>query len=165
MADIKPSKPGERFSSADVARARIPSATLGKMLLTLTPGAVPDAGHLLAAILKGQVKSNGRYRTIPFNFPLYSKQMLVAENPLRNYLIIQNVGSNDLLVVFEDGPAVIQDFAADADSQQQLTNLQTRALRIVAGGYFEPLVPPVNPITLFTLNGVTNGVAIEGSTL
>lgn len=159
MQQIAPSRPGYNFSSADVARASISPEELGKIILQ---SAANDPTALLAALLKAQVPMNSKYRPVPYNFSAYSSQLVLAENPKRNYLMIQNVGSNDLMVIFEDGPATVQDFSADADSQQLLINQQTRALRVVAGGYFEPLVPPKNSITLFTLNGATNGVVIDG---
>lgn len=160
MQQIAPSRPGYRFSAADLDRASISPDELGRIILA---SAADDPTALLAALLKSQTPMNSKYRPAPFSFTTYKKQMVLSENPKRNWLIVQNVGSGDLLIVFEDGPASVQDFSVAADSQQQLINLQTRALRVVAGGYFEPLVPPKNAITLFTLNTATNGVVIEGN--
>ncbi len=154
------SRPGYDFSTADLSRASISPDTLGRMILQ--QGMQPDAGALLAAILKTQRKNNARFRTATYNFATYNRQLIFAENMNRSYLIIQNVGSGDLMLVFEDGPVNLEDDSA-VGSQGLLIGMQTRALRIVAGGYYEPLVPPVNSLTIFTLNGATNGVAIEGS--
>jgi len=160
MSDIKPSNPGYNFTTADLQRASFPPDLLGKMIVQA--GKNPDAGALLAAILKSQRKQNANFRPASINFPIWSLQSLFSANPNRSYLIIQNTGNGDLMLIFEDGPASIQDNSGSTDAQQQLTNMQTRALRIVAGGYYEPLVPPTNSLTLFTLGVATNGVAIEG---
>lgn len=157
---MEPSKPGYHLSTADLQRAYIGPDILGRIIQQA--GQHPDTTALLAGILKSQRKNNARFRPAMFNFPAYNRQLLFTENPNRSYLIIQNVGAGDLIVLFEDGPVSIEDDSGSADAQQMLINAQTRGLRIVAGGYFEPLVPPVNSITIFTLNTETNGVAIEG---
>jgi hypothetical protein len=51
--------------------------------------------------------------------------------------------------------------SATAAGQAQLTNQQTRAVRVVAGGYYEPLIAPTNQITIFTLNTATQAMAQE----
>lgn len=161
---LQPSRPGYNFSAADLVRANITPEELGRMIALRQQSPENysyDAMQLLAALLKSQKPANALYKPSAFSFATYRKQMLFAENPNRNYLIIQNVGGGDLMVVFESGETNVADYSAAAD-QAQLTGLQTRALRIVAGGYFEPLTPPKNPITIFTLNTATNGVAIEG---
>lgn len=158
---IQPSNPGSSFSAADLVRASINPEALGRILTGTSTEA--DTLQLLALLAKQQVKRNSRFRPNPFSFETYRKQLALSENPMRDYLLIQNVGSGDLMVLFEEGPVNVQDFSADADSQQELINSQTRALRIVAGGYYEPLVAPTNPITLFVLNTATNGVVVEGS--
>jgi hypothetical protein len=81
---------------------------------------------------------------------------------VRSYLLIQNVGSGDLMVLFEGGPSSVQDMSSAA-GQNELTVKQTRAIRVVAGGNYEPLMPPSNAITIFTIGTATQGVCIEGA--
>jgi hypothetical protein len=165
MNMIPPSNPGYAFNIADVARAGVSMESLGRLILAeaaRNPGGQPSLEALLAAILKTQARANCRYQPVAFDYTTFDYQQVLTENPLRSYLMVQNVGANDLLIVFESGPVTVQDFSA-ASAQDYLTNMQTRALRVVAGGYFEPLKPPTNPISLFTLNGATNGVLIEGA--
>lgn len=155
-------------SAADLSRAVLPSDEVSRMILAGNQQAVAGGGSgfdpsvLLAAILKSQVKANSRYNVTGWQLDDFQQQMIFTENPLRNYLLVQNVGSGDLMIIFEDTGVEVQDFSTAA-SQQQLIDKQTRAVRIVAGGYFEPLVPPTNSITIFTLNTATVGIAIQGS--
>lgn len=161
---MQPSAPGYEFTAADLAGADIPRSLLSQLIAapqSVPADQVPDPLQLLAAILKSQKRNSAIYRPIPFNFATFAQQMVLADNPNRSYLLIQVVGTGDLMAVFESGPNSVQDLSAAAD-QAQLTAKQTRAIRIVAGGNFEPLVVPTNAITLFTLNAATNGVVIEG---
>lgn len=163
---MRPSQPGYNFSAADLARASLQPDELSRIIFgvqgTDANGLPIEALQLLAQIAKNNAIKNATYRPGAINFPAWHRQLLFTENPNRSYLIIQNVGSGDLMVVFEDGPASILN-QSSADGQTFLTQLQTRALRIVAGGYYEPLIPPKNNIAIFTLGTATNGVAIEGS--
>lgn len=161
---MQPSPPGYDFTAADLASADIDRSLLARLIVapqTVPAAQVPDPLQLLAALLKTQKRNSAAFRPVPFNFATFARQMMLADNPNRSYLLIQNVGSGDVMVVFENGPVSVQDLSAAGD-QSQLTAQQTRAVRIVAGGYFEPLVVPINAVTLFTLNTATNGLIIEG---
>lgn len=161
--NLPPSLPGARFSSADLLRARIRPETLGNLILQQqAPGVAPDALALLASMLKEQRKQNAKFQPFPFNFGIWTMQQVLPENANRSYLLIQNVGNGDLLVVHE-GASITPVDMSSADGQVSLTVTQTRAIRIVAGGNYEPLVAPSNPISIFTLNAATLGVVIEGS--
>ena len=165
--DLKPSVPGYDFSAADLRRARITPEAAGRIILA---GAAPQAGGasapdgtaaLLAAIIKQQRPRNTEYRQFPFFYDIWRQQQILTENENRGYLLIQNVGSGDLMILFEVSTTEVVDFSALAD-QQTLVIKQTRAVRLVAGGSYEPQIPPINTITLFTLNTATNGIVVEG---
>lgn len=160
---IKPSAPGAQFSSADLLRATVTPQQAARIILEQTAqGGLPDAVALLAAMFKEQRKQNAKFQPVPFDLPIWTLQQVLPENPQRSYLLIQNVGGADLMVVHETGPLQPQDFSA-ATAQAYLTIMQTRAIRIISGGNYEPLVAPSNPISIFTLAAVTNGVVIEGA--
>lgn len=166
---LVPSQPGYQFTSADVAQANVSPEQAGQIILAATaspnavdPGSSVGVAALLAAILKSQKRSNCKYQPFPFNYDIWTRQQILAQNQLRQYLLIQNVGSGDLLVVFEEASIEPVDFSALAD-QATLVVQQTRAIRIVAGGSYEPLTPPQNAVTVFTLNTATFGLVIEGA--
>lgn len=166
----KPSGLQKTFSYADLLNANISAQQAGQIILGATataeqhdPGSAPGVAALLAAILKSQKKNNCDYRPYPFNLNIWQQQMVIAANPNREYLIIQNVGSGDLLIVFEVAGTEVTDFSASANDQQQLITKQTRAIRLVAGGSYEPATAPRNPVTIFTLNTATLGLIVEGS--
>lgn len=166
---LTPSPTGYEFNSADLAQAKISDADVSRIILGATqsiapvsPGSADGVAALLASILKTQKKNSCNYQPFPFDYAIFTKQQVLAKNPLRQYLLIQNVGSGDLLVVFEESGSTPEDFSAAAN-QQALINMQTRAIRIVAGGSYEPSTAPLNAITLFTLNTATNGLVIDGS--
>lgn len=176
MADkfsvIPPSPPGPSFASADVTQADIAAAgdisqaQAASIILQATNGGQGVQNDqsgviaLLAAILRNQKRNNANYTPMPFSFGAYIQQQLVGADPLRNYLLIQNVGSGDLMVLFETSSVNAQDFSS---ATAVLTTKQTRCVRIVAGGYYEPLVAPTNAISLFTLGTGTNGLFVAGS--
>lgn len=160
--NVPPSNPGYNFTTADLSRAAVLSRDAVNRIIA-NGREEPDALAILAAILRTQAKNSVSYRPNTYQFGTYRKQMILADNPDRQYLMIQNTGNGDLMVIFEDGPVNVVDNSGSADAQNELVGLQTRALRIIGGGYFEPLVAPRNPITIFTLNGATNGLVIEGA--
>ncbi len=171
MDTITPSRPGYAFSTADLARADVSPLEAARLIVANREaaaqvagdgGADPELKLILAAMLRAMKRANCRYQPFPFDFPIWTQQQVLTSNPLREYLMIQNVGNGDLLVVFEETSVTATDFSA-ASAQSQLTNKQTRALRIVSGGYFEPLTPPTNAISIFTLNAATNGIVIDGT--
>lgn len=173
---IPPSAPGYNLTSADVGALNVSPEQAARVMLAvaqglpanvpglgaIAPGDVSGVTLLLAAILRSQKRASASYTPFGFGFATWARQQVFGPNPNRAYLLIQNVGSGDLMVCFENGPQSVQDLSAATD-QQQLTNQQQRSVRIVAGGYFEPLVPPTNPITLFTLGTGTQGLAVEGA--
>jgi len=163
---LRPSKPGYEFNVADLRRASIAPQEAGNIILAAQQsGAVassPDGmAALLAAILKQQRPRNANYAPFPFNYDIWRQQQVLTQNENRGYLLIQNVGMGDLMIVFEEAPNTVQDFSAVTD-QQTLVIKQTRAVRLLAGGSYEPQIPPINSITLFTLNTATNGLVVEG---
>lgn len=149
-AMLKPEEAGDIIASAKASPEMIPANSNAGIAV------------LLAAIYKSQKKNNCHFQPIPFNLGIWQQQQILTQNPLREYLLIQNVGSGDILVVFEESNSTVTDFSAVAD-QQALVIKQTRAIRIIAGGSYEPLTAPRNAITLFTLNTATNGVVLEGA--
>jgi len=163
---LRPSIPGYDFNVADLRRASVSNETAGQIILAAQQsGAVassPDGmAALLAAILKQQRPRNANYAPFPFNYDIWRQQQVLTQNENRGYLLIQNVGLGDLMVVFEEAPSIVQDFSGVTD-QQTLVIKQTRAIRIIAGGTYEPQIPPINSVTLFTLNTATNGLVVEG---
>lgn len=160
---LQPSPFNYDFRSADLRGAQIRPDDVARIILQATQGGGIDATALLAAILKSQKKSNSYYSPIPFGLSAYNAQQIDGLNPMRNFFLVQNVGSGDLMVVFQAGDPVITDYSADANSQNVLNLLQLQSVRIVAGGNFFPDTPPINPITIFTLGTATQGVVVVGS--
>lgn len=160
--DYPASPPGYDFSAADLGSAEISLQEAARIILEKQQTGI-DPLVLLAAILKAQRPRNARYNPTGFGLNAWNIQQIFTQNPARSWLMIQNTGMGDLLILFEPNNPTIQDFSGTADSQAYLTNSQLRALRVVAGGYFEPIIPTVNPVTIFTLGTGTEGVAIEGS--
>lgn len=161
---IQPSNPGYDFSSADLTRAGVSVMEAARVILAAKQeqgSAFPDPAALLAAIFKDQRKQNAKFQPVAFSLDIWMLQQVLNENPLRSYLIVQNVGSADIMILHETSNTVPQDYSA-ASAQNELTIKQTRAIRVVSGGYYEPLVAPSNPISIFTLGAGTNGVVIEG---
>lgn len=160
--NMRASPPNYEFNSADLAQAEVTSQEVAQIILEKNQTGV-DPLVMLAAILKAQRPRNARYTPTGFGLAAWNIQQIFTQNPTRSWVLIQNTGGGDLLLLFEPGNPAIQDFSGAADSQAYLTNAQLRALRVVSGGYFEAIIPPVNPITIFTLGTGTEGVAIEGS--
>lgn len=165
MDTLAPSEPGYAFNTADLAGAKLSDISISRIIaagaIDTQNGGSPDIAALLAAILRTQRKANCRVSPLPFTLGIWQLQMILTENPLRNWMLIQNVGLGDLLLIEQTGSPTPVDYSA-ATAQASLTLLQTRAIRIVAGGYYEPLVPPVNPVSIFTLNTATVGTVREG---
>ena len=169
---MNPSPPGYLFSTADIARAGLSPLELARLIVKETEGQ-PAGGNLtelenpivvlLAEIAKSQRRSNARFNSSAWQLAAYSRVQILASNPLRTYFMVQNVGSGDLLVIFESGSTTTEDLSTPAASVAQLTTQQTRAVRVVAGGNYEPLVAPTNEVTIFTLNTATQGIIIEGA--
>lgn len=170
VTQLQPSAPGVDLAQADVARAEVTREQAAQIILQAGGGAGSqginaDVGGmmaLLATLIKITKRNSARYMPFGFGLAAWARQQVLTENPLRSYLLVQNVGSGDLMVVMETGPIAVQDLSSAAN-QQQLTNQQLRAVRVVAGGYFEPLTPPVNPVTIFTLGTGTTGLVVEGT--
>ncbi len=165
---VQPSKPGYSLAAADLARFNITPRDAASLIAQATEGrpqglnAEPGdlIGALLAELVRSQKRFNATFMPLAFSLPVYTRQQILAQNPLRAYLMVQNVGSGDLILAFESGEVSPTDLSG---ATSELTNQQQRSLRIVAGGYYEPLVAPQNPITIFTLNTATSGVIIEGN--
>ena len=125
-------------------------------------GGVPAASDpvvaLLAQIALTQKRSNAKYAPLGFTLAAYTRYQILTENPLRTQLLIQNVGSGDLMVLFGTG-----DVSPSVIASAELLAQQAYSIRIVAGGSFEPYVSPTNPITIFTLATGTVGIVIEGA--
>lgn len=147
---------GNEFSQADLLSASINPEQLGKLIMSQNAETVEV---LLAAILRNQKKNNASFQPVPYSYSTYRRQKVLNANPLRSYFLLQNVSPGDIFVMFEDASANVTDFTTDT---QTLIANQIRAIRIIGGGYFEPLVAPTNPITLFTLNAAAYGVVVEG---
>ena len=167
---MNPSLPGYQFSIADIGRYGLSPLELARIVARETAGnpgnldQIPDpVTAILAEIAKSQRRSNARFNASGWQLATYARVQILATNPLRSYFVIQNVGSGDVMVVFESSSTKTEDLSGSAASQAQLTNQQTRAVRVVAGGYYEPLVAPTNEITIFTLNTATQGIIIEGA--
>lgn len=165
---MNPSQPGYNFSTADLLRFNVTPLEAARLVAQQTQGgAAPVASlgdpttALLAALVQSQQRRNAQYGAFAWSLAAWAKIQVLQQNPIRSYLLIQNVGSGDLMVLFESGPASAQDLSG-ASGQAQLTVEQTRAVRIVAGGNYEPLVAPSNQITIFTLGTASNGVVLEG---
>ena len=165
---MNPQQPGYELATADLLRVQVTPLEAARTIAQQTGNAnVPvssldnPAIALLAQLVKSQRRANAHYGSFPWSLAAWSKLQVLTQNPLRSYLLIQNVGSGDLLVLVETGPANAQDLSS-AGGQAQLTVEQTRAIRIVAGGNYEPLVAPSDFITIFTLGTASNGVVIEG---
>ncbi len=161
---IQPSHPSYNLSVADITNADLPRAAVQRVLAQAQAetqaGNAPDIYMLLASMLKNQQPRNARYGPITFNLAAYVKQQILTENTSRSYLLIQNVGSGDIFALVEGGSPQATDLSGNTTV---LIQAQTRAVRIVAGGSYEPSIPPSNAITLFTLNTAAYGVVFEGS--
>ena len=165
---MNPSQPGYNFTTADLQRFNITPEDAARLLARETQGgAVPvnqlenPITALLAEMVRAQRRFNARYGSFGWSLAAWAKLQLLQQNPLRAYMLIQNVGSGDLMVLFESGPASAADLSSTG-GQAQLTVEQTRAVRIVAGGNYEPLVAPSTEVTIFTLGTATQGVVVEG---
>ena len=170
---MRPNQPGYNLATADLQRARISQDDLARIVVHATggnpnnaPGIASGAGPnpmmaLLAQIALTQRTANARFGPFTFSLAAWFRVQVLQENPNRKYFILQNVGSGDLMIVFESANVSPQDMSAAA-GQSELTVQQTRAIRIVAGGSYEPIVAPTNPISIFTLGTATNGIVIEG---
>lgn len=168
-APLPPSLPGYDFRTADLGNAAISPEAAARIVMQLTGGqggnAVGDLegadqiAALLASLLKVTKRGNAFFQPFPFSYTDYQQQQVLTFNPYRQYLLVQNVGGSDVMLVLEESPTTVQDYSGEPTP---LVQKQTRAVRIVAGGYYEPLTVPTNAITLFTLNGDTNGLVIEG---
>ena len=172
---MQPSRPGYNFTVADLLNFDISPLEAAKIMVAASGGApanlsgdaaaglqVDPIVALLAGILKSQKRSNAQYGPFAWQLTLWSQIQVLTQNAVRSYLLIQNVGSGDLMVLFEGGPSSVQDMSSAA-GQNELTVKQTRAIRVVAGGNYEPLMPPSNAITIFTIGVATQGVCIEGA--
>ena len=161
--ELPPSRPGYNFRAADLASADIPRSLIRSVLnqaqAQVQQGVAPDLYALFASMLKNQQPRNAKYGPITYNFTAYTRQQMLSENPDRSYLLIQNVGSGDILALFEGSSPQPTDLSTNTSV---LIQAQTRAVRIVAGGSYEPSIPPSNPVTLFCLNTAANGVVFEG---
>lgn len=155
---VPPSQPGYDFTIADLQRASVTPEQASRIILQRTQGGAvaADGTALLAAILKACFKQNCYAQQVAYSLPAWSIVQLQGLDYARNYFELQNVGSGDLMVIFEPGPNVVKDLSSPA-GQTELTLKQTYAFRIVAGGNYAPFVAPVNPITIFTLGTATNG--------
>lgn len=162
LPHIAPSQPGYDFTSADLRNAHIRPDEIARIIMQRTAAGAMDSMGLLAELLRRVKKANARYSPIPFGLAAFQIQMITGEDPLRSFLVIQNVGSGDMMVTFQPNNPVIQDFSADTDSQNILNQLQLQSVRIVAGGNFFPDTPPSNPITIFTLGTATQGIVMVG---
>lgn len=163
MNQIAPSRPGYLFNVADLLDARIGQEQLGRIILEGRDSGDPSEQYLaiLAGILKNMDTRNCDGIIQGFSLPVWTQVQILGPNPNRNWLLLQNVGSGDLMVTYKTGNPNPQDFSA-ASAQAYLTQEQIRAVRVVAGGYFEPIKAPRQAITIFTLGTATQGVACEG---
>lgn len=165
---VLPSPPSYNFTVADLERAGFSTQELARVILQSKANGGIETGSpsailpLLAAILKTQKKANANHVHIPYALDDYQLQQILGGNENRQFLLIQNVGSGDLMVVPEAGDTSIRDFSA-ATAQAYLNDMQNRAIRIVAGGYYEPTTAPKNAMSIFTLATATNGVVVEGT--
>lgn len=159
---LKPSPFNTLFQVADLLRANVSFAELGRQILSRDPSQPLDVTTLLAAILKNQQRPNGNFVPVAFTLAAFQQVQIYPGNPVRNYFILQNAGLGDLFMLAEPGPVPFKDFSTNAGTQAYLTQASARAFRIVAGGSYEPNpIPPNNPITIFTLATGTNGLACE----
>lgn len=164
---MEPSQPGYNFTTADLAAFNIAPRDAAQLLVAATGGVTGNLGiapgdtvaALLAELVRSQRRFNALFAPSPFSLAAWTRQQILAENPLRSYLLIQNVGSGDVMVLFETASVQPEDLSG---ATNELTVSQVRAVRIVAGGNYEPLVAPSNPITLFTLGTASSGLVIEG---
>lgn len=165
-ARIPPSRPGYDFATADLGRAGVSRAAIQRFIgRSQAPGsgsAEVNYETLLAQIALQMPKKNCRTNTYTYQIGAWFKQMILGENLDREYLFLQNVGSGDILVVQESGQRIPEDFSTTAGTQNVLTILQQRSVRVIAGGYWEPMKAPTNEISIFTLGTAAQGIVIEG---
>ena len=163
---MNPSQPGYNFSTADLIRFNVSPLEAARILARTSEGnPASTLGDptlaLLAELVRSQRRFNAQYGPFGFQLAIWRRLQVLPQNPLRSYLLIQNTGSGDVMVLFEPGPASVVDLSG-ASGQAQLTVDQVRAVRIVGGGNYEPLVAPTNEITIFSIGTATNGVVVEG---
>jgi hypothetical protein len=92
---------------------------------------IPDSVFIVNNVVNGTANAVSATAALPTNVK-------------RRYLLIQNVGANDLYVSTET-------FSNTAD-----------AIKIIPGGNYEPWLAIQNPIFLRTSTGTTNYVILEG---
>lgn len=92
------------------------------------------------------------YAPITFNLAAGQAKNLLKENKNRRYLLIQNFSLAVPLAVYFQNINLVTGSA-----------IGVQAIFIVAGGTYEPLTPPTNPISLQAgVAGAMSGVIIEG---
>ena len=160
---IAPSRPGYTFTVADLLAASISKEQLGRIIMQNRDSGDPSAQYLaiLASILKNMDARNCEGNITGFSLAVWNQVQILGPNANRTWLLLQNVGSGDLMVCYKTSSPAPQDYSA-ASAQAYLVQEQIRAVRVVAGGYFEPAKAPRNAVTIFTLGTATVGVACEG---
>lgn len=169
MYQVPPSRGGYNLATADLDRAGIPRSTLLNFIATQQSAAQNGNSNnllsleaLLAQMLLDMNRKNTQATNYTYQLGAWQKQMILGANPARDYFFLQNPGSGDVLIVFESGNRTPEDFSANAGTQNTLVTLQRRSVRVISGGYFEPLKAPKNEISVFTLGTGTQGMVIEG---
>lgn len=140
----------------------IPAATQQQ---TIVEAPLPPLQNTPPLALPGQSLNDSRpvespdnvfFSSTPFDIT-QSQQFLqiLHYNPKRKYLLIQNTTiaslNNDgtIQIIFDDAPA-------------QGTASIKRSVTLSAGGAYEPIKCPTNPITIYTTSALAEGVVVEG---
>lgn len=128
------------------------------------PPSIPPSPNLPPAVLPGTPQSavqapqidNVFFTSTPFDITLAQEFLQVLHyNPRRKYLLVQNTTIADIdndgsiQIIFDDAPAI-----GSASIKRSVT--------LNAGGAYEPIKCPTNPITIRATSPLAEGVVIEG---
>jgi hypothetical protein len=148
---------------SDLRRIRVQADDAGRAIAEwIARGKPADGLPYLASILNTQQRANSKPHPYPLDFAPWQMQTIILEDFQRNFLLVQNYGPGRLFLILEDSSNTsLQDFSAAA-SQSELLRRENLAVRIVQGETYEPVVVPVNAITLFTTSIAARGILLEG---
>jgi hypothetical protein len=149
--------------ASDLRRIRVQADDAGRAIAQwIARGKPDDVLPYLASILNTQQRANSKLHPYPLDFAPWQLQTIILEDFQRNFLLVQDYGPGRLFLILEDSSNTsMQDFSAAA-AQGELLRRENLAMRIVQGETYEPVVVPINAITIFTTSIAARGLLLEG---